>query len=441
MLAPPPWIDPPWHELIGARPHLKAHAQDGLVFEDVPLNAIADAVGTPTWVYGAGTIRARLAAVQAAFAAASLAPAIRYAVKANDHRAILALMRQGGAGADVTSAGELARALAAGIAPDRIVFSGVGKTGAEIEAALAAGIGQINVESAEELAMISAIATAMGKPAPIALRVNPDIDAASHTKITTGRAGDKFGIPHAQVPALYREAAARPGLNPLGLAVHIGSQIIELAPYEAAYARMAALIQDLREAGLPLTRLDLGGGFGIAYQDGPGFPLEAYAHMVRRVIGALGCELVIEPGRYLVGPAGLLLTSVTLVKQTEAKRFMVLDAGMNDLLRPALYDAFHGMVPVGAADYMAPGSACEVVGPVCETGDRFAADRLLPSLAPGARLALLDAGAYGAVMSSTYNARPLAAQALVDGGRFHVIRLRQPIEALWRDETVPDVIA
>jgi diaminopimelate decarboxylase len=427
-----------WHDLIAARPPFAMHAQDGLVFEDVPLNAIADAVGTPVWVYGAGTIRRRLAAFRDAFAAAKLAPAIRYAVKSNDHRAILALMRQGGAGADVTSAGELARALHAGIAPVSVVFSGVGKTQAEIETALVAGIGQINVESAEELAMIAGIAAALGKSAPIAFRVNPDIDAASHAKITTGRAGDKFGIAHGQVMALYRHAAALPAVNLLGLAVHIGSQIMDLAPYEAAYARMAALVRDLRGAGLPVLRLDLGGGFGIPYRDEPGFPLGAYAHMVRRVTGDLGVELVAEPGRYLTGPAGLLLASVTLVKNTESRRFVVLDAGMNDLLRPSLYDAFHGIVPVSPVDYATDGVPCEVVGPVCETGDRFAAARLLPPLSPGARLALLDAGAYGAVMSSTYNARPFAAQVLVDGVKFHVIRPRQPIEALWRDERVPD---
>ncbi len=430
--------DAKWHELMAARPPLAIHAQDGLIFEDVPLNAIADAVGTPTWVYGAGVIRQRLAMLRDAFAAAGLKPAIRFAVKANDHRAILALMRQGGAGADVTSGGELARALNAGIAPEAIVFSGVGKTDAEIEAALAAGIGQINAESAEELAMIAGLAAAKNIAAPIALRVNPDIDAASHAKITTGRAGDKFGVAYEQVAALYRHAMTLPGVAMLGLAVHIGSQIMELAPYEAAYVRMAALVQGLRNAGLPVAKLDLGGGFGIPYQDEPGFPLAAYAQMARRVVGSLGVELVIEPGRYLVGPAGLLLASVTLVKRSEAKRFVVLDAGMNDLLRPALYDAFHGIVPVDAVDYAASGAPCEVVGPVCETGDRFADARLLPSLGPGARVALLDAGAYGAVMSSTYNARPLAAQALVDGANFHVIRPRQSIEALWRDETIPD---
>lgn len=432
---------PFWRDLIASRPHLVPHAQDGLVFEDVPLNAIADAAGTPTWVYGAGTMRRRLGLLKDAFAAAGIAPAIRFAVKANDHLAILALMRAGGAGADVTSAGELARALRAGIAPEAIVFSGVGKTSAEIETALAAGIGQINVESEEELAMIAGIAQTLGRTAPVAFRVNPDIDAASHSKITTGRAEDKFGIAHQVVPALYRHAAALPNIAPLGLAVHIGSQIMELAPYEAAYRRMAKLIRDLRNEGLAVARLDLGGGFGIPYRDEAEFPLAACARMVRKVTADLGCDLVIEPGRYLAGPAGLLLASVTLVKRSEAARFVVLDAGMNDLLRPALYDAFHGIVPAGGADYAKEGAPCEVVGPVCETGDRFARAHLLPPLAPGARVALLDAGAYGAVMSSTYNGRPLAAQVLVDDGRFHLIRPRQPIEALWRDETVPDEAA
>lgn len=429
---------PDWRGLIAARPALSMHARDGLLFEDVPLRAIAEQAGTPVWVYGAGTIRARQAALRAAFDSAGLGIAFRFAVKANDHRAILGLMRTGGLGADVTSAGELARALSAGIAPESIVFSGVGKTRAEIEMALARGIGQINVESAEELVMISAAAAGLGRTAPVAFRVNPDVDAASHAKITTGRAGDKFGIAHDEVAALYRHAAGLEGVSPLGLAVHIGSQILTLAPYEAAYRRMAALIGGLRAAGQEVARLDLGGGFGIPYRDEPGFPLEAYARMVRRVVGGLGLELIAEPGRYLVGPAGLLLASVTLIKQTRSRRFVVLDAGMNDLLRPALYDAFHGIVPVDAADAARAAEPCDVVGPVCETGDRFAEARDLPPLAPGALVALLDAGAYGAVMSSTYNSRPHAAQVLVDRGAFHLIRPRQRIEALWQDEIVPE---
>lgn len=409
----------------------------GLGFEDVPLAAIAAEHGTPCWVYGADTLRARLATLRDAFAAEGLAPAIRYAVKANDHLAILSVLRLDGAGADVTSTGEFARAEAAGIAPGAMVFSGVGKRSDEIERAIGAGIGQINVESAEELGMISAIASAMGRTTPVSLRVNPDIEAGAHDKISTGRAGDKFGIAYSDAVSLYRHAAALAGIAPCGFSTHIGSQIFSPEPFEAAYRRVLDLIDALRADGVAVTRLDLGGGFGIPYDDGIAFALPPYASMVRRVAGNRGLELIVEPGRWLVGPAGLLLARVTLVKRTAQQRFVVLDAGMNDLLRPALYDARHGIVPVSAVDAAGVAHPAEVVGPVCESSDRFG-DYALPELAPGALVAILDAGAYGAAMSSTYNGRPFAAQLLIERGTPHVIRMRQGIEDLWRDEIVPD---
>ncbi|ABQ29964.1 MULTISPECIES: diaminopimelate decarboxylase [Acidiphilium] len=428
--------DQAWHRLVAARPNLSFHAMDGLCLDDVPLASIAAAHGTPTWVYSAATIEGRLAALRAAFAGEGLAPAIRYAVKANDHLAILGLVRAGGAGADVTSAGEFARAEAAGIAPGAMVFSGVGKREDELRRALAAGIGQLNVESAEELEMISGIAAAMGVAAPVALRVNPDVAAGGHDKISTGRKGDKFGIGFDDAGALYRRAAALPGIEAVGFSTHIGSQIFAPAAFEAAYRRVLGLIGALRGEGLAVRRLDLGGGFGIPYDDGTAFPFAAQAAMVRRVLGGHDLELIVEPGRWLVGPAGVLLARVTLVKRAGAERFVVLDAGMNDLIRPALYGARHGIVPVGAADAAGAPAPAEVVGPVCESSDRFGTHDL-PELAPGALVALLDAGAYGATMSSTYNGRPFAAQVMIADGAPQLIRRRQTLDELWRDEIVP----
>jgi diaminopimelate decarboxylase len=436
--AEPTLAAPSLADLLAARPALKMHAQDGLCFEGVPLNAVADEFGTPVWVYGAGTIRARYAALRDSFAAAGLSPHIHYAVKANDHLAILSLLREMGAGADVVSLGEFFRAQKAGIAAANTVFSGVGKTGEEMRAALGAGIGQINVESAAELDMLSGVAAAMGTKAKIVLRVNPDVDAGTHAKITTGKADNKFGIPADEILPLYARAAGLPGIEPVGLALHIGSQILSPAPYAKAYAKAASLVVALRAAGGKVSVLDLGGGLGIGYGDEPGISLTAFANMARREVGGLGVDLLLEPGRYLVGPAGLLLAAVILEKHGgEKKRFVVLDAAMNDLLRPALYDAYHGILPVSAVDFVAPCTPADVVGPVCETGDIFAPARALPVFAPGARVALLDAGAYGAVMSSSYNARPRAAAVLLDGGQSKMISPRQKIEDLWAHEKIP----
>ncbi len=429
--------EPSLADLLAARPPFAMHAQDGLCLEDVPLNAIADAYGTPCWVYGAATLRARYAALAAAFAAAGLSPHIHYAVKANDHLAVLDILRSAGAGADVVSQGELLRARKAGIAPANIVFSGVGKTNEDLRAALAAGIGQINVESAAELDMLAAAAAATGTTARIALRMNPDVDAGTHAKITTGLADNKFGIAAQDIPALYARAATLPGLQPVGLALHIGSQILSPAPYAQAYAKAAAMVRALRDSGQTVSVLDLGGGLGIGYRDEPGISLPAFANMVRRETGGLDVELLLEPGRYLIGPAGLLLASVILQKQAPSKRFVVLDAAMNDLVRPAMYDSYHAILPLSPIDFLAQVTPADIVGPVCETGDTFATGRLLPAFRPGARLALLDAGAYGAVMSSPYNARPRAAAVLVDQGQFHLITPRQTFEDLWASERIP----
>ncbi len=424
--------------LVAARSHLRYHAMDGLLLEDVPLNAIADELGTPAWVLSAGTLRTRLAQLRAALDDAGLPARIHYAVKANDHLAVLRLMAAGGAGADVVSGGELRRALLAGMDAGSVVFSGVGKTAGELALALASGVGQINAESAEELDMLAAAAAETGRVARVALRINPDVDARTHAKITTGRADNKFGIAWEDAPALYVHAASLPGVTPIGLAVHIGSQVMGAAPFRAAFARLAEMVGILRGQGQVVEAVDCGGGLGIAYRDDPAPTPAAFAGAIRATLGGLGVRLAIEPGRWLAGPAGVLLASVILAKRTGGRRFVVLDAAMNDLLRPSLYDAWHGIVPVSAVDAVAPGEPADVVGPVCETGDTFARGRILPPLAPKARLAILDAGAYGSVMSSTYNARPLAAQAMVDGARWAVIRARQPVEALWAGERVPD---
>jgi diaminopimelate decarboxylase len=410
--------------------------RDGLCFELVPLEDIARAHGTPTWVYGAGGIRRRYAALAAALATHFDRARIHYAVKANDHLAILSLMHHLGAGADVVSGGELARARAAGIPAGDIVFSGVGKTMAELSLAIAEGVGQINVESRAELDMISSVARDLRRTAPVVLRVNPDVEAGTHDKISTGRADDKFGVALSEVLALYARAAALPGVRPVGLAVHIGSQVMSPAPFARAYAKLAGLVKSLRAAGLEVLRLDLGGGFGIGYGTEPGLDLDAYVNIAERALGGLDLDLIVEPGRYLVGPSGVLLTSVILEKQA-ARRFVVTDAAMSELIRPALYGAWHGIVPVSAARLAAPRRPADVVGPVCESGDVLGIARALPELTLGDRLAVLDAGAYGAVMSSAYNARPRAAAVLVEAGGFTLISRRQTLDELWAHETIP----
>ena len=429
-----PATDPSVAELVAARPWLRYRAMEGLLLDGVPLNAIADAIGTPTWVYSAATMRARFRSLTRAMTDAGLDIQVHYAVKANDSRSVLALIAGEGGGADVVSGGELLKARLAGIPAIRIVFSGVGKSEQELRLALSEDIGQINVESAEELDMLSALARAAGRTCRIALRVNPDVEAGANDKIATGRATDKFGIPFGDAIGLYAKAATMPCIEPIGLAIHIGSQILGLAPYREAFARLADLVRALRAQGLAVEAVDCGGGLGIPYRNEPAPSAAGLAAAISGAFHNLDVRLAIEPGRWLVGPAGMLLASVVLVKQTPFEPFIVLDAAMNDLVRPAMYDAWHGIVPIAAADAVAPVGPASVVGPVCESGDTFARSRLLPALARNARVAILDAGAYGAVMSSTYNARPLAAEAWVDGGRWSVIRDRQPMEALWRQE-------
>ena len=360
------------------------HALDGLLVEGVPLARIAAEVGTPTWVTSAGALRRRARALKAALAGAGLRAGIHYAVKANTGLAVLRVLAAEGLGADVVSEGELRAARAAGIPASAIVFSGVGKTERELRLALAEDIAQINVESAEEVEMISALAASMGKVARVALRVNPDVDAKTHAKITTGRSENKFGVAIDEAPALYARMAALPGLEPVGVATHIGSQITSgMAAYRAAYARLAELVVALQAAGLPVQHVDCGGGLGIPYRDEPAPSPEALAGAIKATLGGLGLPVMLEPGRWIAGPPGLLLASVVLQKQGSARRFLVLDAAMNDLVRPAMYEAWHGILPVSPVDYVAPVGPADVVGPVCETGDTFARGRAMPSLHAG----------------------------------------------------------
>lgn len=445
MASPAPVFDdadPTFAELLAGRPQLTLHAHDGLTLEEVPLSRIAAAVGTPAWVYSAATLRRRFHALRGALEEARVPAEIHFAVKANPSLAVLKTLAAEGAGADIVSEGELRLALAAGIHPRHVVFSGVGKTLAELRFAIAQGVGQINVESAEEVGMISAVATALGRSAEVALRVNPDVDAKTHAKITTGKSENKFGVAIADAPSLYARMAATPGVKPVGIAVHIGSQITAgIGAYASAYRALAELVRGLRASGQEVERVDCGGGLGIPYRHEPAPAPAALAGAIRAALGNLGVQLMVEPGRWICGPAGVLLSAVILSKTTAGRRFVILDAAMNDLVRPAMYEAWHGIVPVSPADFVAPVAPCDVVGPVCETGDTFARNRGLPALEPGSLVAFLDAGAYGASMSSTYNARPLAAEVLVDGARFAVVRERQTQEALLAGQRLPAWLA
>jgi diaminopimelate decarboxylase len=412
--------------------------RDGdLHVEGVPVADIAAAVGTPFYVYSAAALAARYRHFRDAFAPAP--PLVCYAVKANSNLAVLRLFARLGAGADVVSEGELRRALVAGIPPERIIFSGVGKTAEDLAAALAVGIHQINVESLPELRRLSGLASARGVTARVAIRVNPDVDALTHAKIATGKKENKFGIDIEEAIEAYRLAGELPGVEPVGLAVHIGSQTGGgLGPFQEAFERLAELILELRQTGAAVRRVDLGGGLGIRYRnETPPDPKE-YAALVRQVFGALDVEIACEPGRVLVGPAGLLISRVIYVKEGATRRFVILDAAMNDLIRPALYDAWHDIVPVRLPVGDAVVSPADVVGPVCETGDTFAVDRDLPPLAEDDLAALTNAGAYGAVMSSTYNSRRLVPEVLVADGRFAVIRARPSFDAMLGLDSVPD---
>jgi diaminopimelate decarboxylase len=404
--------------------------------EQIPIERIAVAVGTPFYLYAAAALSRQYRRFMEAFLPDR--PLICYAVKANSNLAVLRVFAGLGIGADVVSEGELRRALFAGMPPQRIVFSGVGKTRAELEAALAAGIHQINVESVPELRRLSEIATARGRTAPVAIRVNPDVDADTHAKISTGLRGNKFGIDLAEAVAAYRLATQLPGIEPLGLAVHIGSQILDLEPYRRAFERVAELVRELRTLRLAVSRVDLGGGMGVRYRDEDPPEPASYARLVRETFGSLDLDMTIEPGRVLVGEAGLLIARVVYVKQGAAKRFVIVDAAMNDLIRPALYEAWHDVVPARHPAPDAPLAPADIVGPVCETTDTFAFDRDLPPLAEGDLVAFTAAGAYGAVMSSTYNSRLLVPEVLVAGDRFAVIRPRPSYDDMLSLDAVPD---
>ncbi|MGE3936832.1 MAG: diaminopimelate decarboxylase [Rhodospirillaceae bacterium] len=404
--------------------------------EDVSLAEVAASVGTPAYCYSATAIEAQYDAL--ATALAGLPALICFAVKANSNQAVIRTLARRGAGADVVSEGELRRALAAGVPAAKIVFSGVGKTAAEMAFGLAAGIGQFNVESEQELAQLSRVAVAAGRTATVALRVNPDVDAGSHHKITTGRKEDKFGIDLEHAAAVFRRGAALPGIALEGLAVHIGSQLTELSPFRAAFAALADLARSLNAAGLAVRRLDLGGGIGITYRDEPDPPLAEYAAAVRDATADLGCDLVFEPGRFLVGNAGILLTRVLYVKDGASRRFVIVDAAMNDLIRPSLYGAWHDIVPVAEPAAGTADGPVDVVGPVCETGDTFATQRVMPPVAAGDLLAIKSAGAYGAVMASEYNSRPLVPETLVKGAHFAVIRPRPDAAAMIGLDRLPN---
>ncbi len=405
--------------------------------EGVSLAAVADAVGTPFYCYSEATLRRHARVFCEAFAGADMLMA--FSVKANSNLAVLKILADQGAGADVVSAGEIERALAAGIAPRKIVFSGVGKTRDELAFALKTGIHQFNVESENELRLLNAIAMAAGVRAPIAMRVNPDVSAGGHAKISTGKAEDKFGVPWTHARRIYAEAAAMDGIAVKGVDIHIGSQIDDLAPFEAAFQRVAGLVQDLRADGIAIERLDLGGGLGIAYGDGsdPPHP-KAYADLITRIAAPLDVQLIFEPGRMVAGNAGVLVAKTLFVKSGEERRFLILDAGMNDLIRPALYDAHHEVIPVREPAADAARARYDVVGPVCETGDRFARDRELPAIEEGDLVAFLSAGAYGAVQASQYNSRPLIPEVLVRDDDFHVIRRRPSVAEMMALESTPD---
>jgi diaminopimelate decarboxylase len=401
-------------DFIAARAALSRHARDGLLLDGVPLAAIAAAYGTPCHVFAADTLAARIATLKTAFPGV----AIHYAIKANDHAAILAQMAQAGLGADVVSGGELQRAIAAGFAPEKIVFSGVGKTAAEIALALDHGAVQLNAESAEEVFDIAEIAAAREVKARVAIRVNPDIDAGTHDKISTGRAGDKFGVAYGDVAALYAQATKLPGLNVRGLAMHIGSQIFDSMAFARAYARLADLIRAITAAGHKVELADCGGGLGVSYAGQAPLLPEAWYGVIKNAFAGLDISLAIEPGRWLVAPCGVLLSRVIRVRRHGMPRpMLVLDAAMNDLIRPAMYGAYHGIIPVNPTDLVAPLVETDIVGPICESSDVFAKARMMPMLEKDALVAILDTGAYGAVMASTYNARPLAAQVVVQAGK------------------------
>jgi diaminopimelate decarboxylase len=413
--------------------------QGALHCEDVPLSEIADRVGTPVYVYSTATMLRGVDALRRALEPLP-DPLIAYAVKANSNAAVVATLARAGLGADIVSGGEYRRARAAGVTPERIVFSGVGKTEAEMALALEGGLFQFNIESLEEAEMLSAVASSMGATAPAAFRVNPDIRGGGHAKITTGSAENKFGIPIGDAVEYYRRAAELPGLKLQGVAVHIGSQLSSLEPFDQAFRKIGALIGELRSNGQTIATADLGGGLGVPYD--PGIPSppspEDYGAMVRRVSSDWGVRLIFEPGRLIVGNAGVLLSRVIRVKPGAAHPFVIVDAAMNDLMRPALYEAWH---KIDAVRPTGESWTANVVGPVCETGDTFATARAMDRVGPGDLIVFRTAGAYAATMAGTYNSRPLTPEVLVDGDRWAVVRPRIDVEALIAADSIPDWLA
>lgn len=404
--------------------------------EDVPLDRIAEAVGTPFYCYSTATLERHYRVFTEALD--SLDHLICFAVKANSNLAVIATLARLGAGADVVSGGELKRALIAGVPPERIVFSGVGKTPDEMAAALDAGIYQFNVESEPELQALNDIAVGRGQRAPIAFRINPDVDARTHAKISTGKSENKFGIPWTRARDVYARARQMPGIDVVGLDMHIGSQLTDLEPFRAAFARVVDLVDALRGDGHNIGRLDLGGGLGIPYQPdrpAPPHPRE-YGAAIAEAVADVGCRIIVEPGRLIAGNAGILVSRVLYLKQGEARTFVVVDAAMNDLMRPAVYDAYHDIVPVAQAQAVLD-QTVDYVGPVCESSDRFAKDRAAPALKPGDLVAIKSAGAYGAVMASTYNTRPLVPEILARGADFAVIRRRLEVDDIIAMDQVP----
>ena len=405
--------------------------------EGVAIPRIAADVGTPFYCYSTATLERYFRVFSEALS--GLDATVCFAVKANTNVAVIRTLVGLGAGCDVVSGGELLIALKAGVAPAKIVFSGVGKTEAELRLALTHGVGQINVESEAELDTLSRVAALMGKTVRIALRVNPEVDAGTHDKISTGRKEDKFGVEWSEVPRLYRKAVKLPGINPTAVAVHIGSQITELAPFAAAFAKVRELVLQLRADGIDIRHLDLGGGLGVPYDHNsnsmPPSP-EEYGAMVKRTFEGIDCSFTFEPGRLIVANAGIMVSQVISIKESAARRFVIVDAGMNDLVRPAMYGARHDIIPVEEAS--SNSTPVDVVGPVCETTDCFAKAYPLPSiLNAGDLVAFLTAGAYGAAMASSYNARPLVPEVLVSGGDYAVVRRRPSFEDMMALEQLP----
>lgn len=417
--------------------HHFAYRNGVLHCEDVSLEAVARELGTPAYVYSDATLRRHYKTLAEAFTGRNTL--IAFAVKANSNIGVLATLAAEGAGADVVSGGEMLRALEAGIPANRIVFSGVAKTAEEMKLGLERGIHQFNVESLPELRRLSDVAAAMGKRAPIAFRVNPHVEAGGHAHISTGSAEHKFGIAWHEAEGFFEEASRLPGIDPVGIAVHIGSQIMRVEPMRASFDKVVALARRLRDRGFAISRIDFGGGLGVPYKDGddPDSPT-IYAQQARQALGDLDVQLILEPGRLISGNAGVLISRVEYIKERDGRTFVILDAGMNDLLRPALYSAHHDVLPVRTPEVGAPRSAVDLVGPICESTDRFAKDRPMPPLKEGDLVAFMTAGAYGATLSSQYNSRPLVAEALVRGDACVVIRRRPTFDEMIALERVPD---